>query len=595
MNWFLLLLVIFTASSVARPSSGPDGAVVFRHSCATCHRPDSGTRAPLPAVLRQMTRESILRALETGDMRAQGALLTPDEREAVAKYLGKASSGSVSAGHGLCATPTPWLEKDAAWNGWGPGAQNTRFQSAAAAGLSRRSVPRLKLKWAFGFPHGSSINSSPAVFAGHVFVGTEDGTVYSLSAESGCINWTFKAPATVRTAPVVDAADRLVFFGDVDGRVYAVAAETGKLVWQRRADSHPAARIRGTPTLAGGRLYVPVSSSEEGLADNPRYPCCTFSGAITAFEARTGRKIWEAHTIPVKARRTGVNRAGVPTWGPSGASVWSPPTVDLKRHAIYAGTGNSYSGPPSPFTDAVIAFDMNTGKRLWSRQFLPRDLWNGACGAKDDTNCPPQPGPDYDFGSPPMLCSTGKGRNLLIIGQKSGVVYALDPDHKGRVVWQTRIGHGGPLGGIEFGGGADQNLIYFPLSDWQQSKPYEGGGLFALRIPDGQKVWYAPPPKPACAKLPGCSAALIAPVTVIPGVVFSGSQDGHLRAYNTRDGSLLWDFDTLRNFKTVNGVPGRGGAFSSIGAAVANAMLFIDPGYGGLPGNVLLAFLVDGK
>jgi polyvinyl alcohol dehydrogenase (cytochrome) len=592
---FALSLATPALSFATQPVIVPSGKAIFNRSCAVCHRPESGTRAPLPAVLHEMTQEAILRALETGAMQAQGAMLTPTEREAVAQYLGKPNAASPKSGNNLCTPRTPWNEKEKPWNGWSPSSDNSRFQPTAAAGLSRLEVPRLRLKWAFGFPNDSAINSQPTVYAGHLFVGSEDGTVYSLSTLSGCTDWTFKALATVRTAPVVDPDGRLVFLGDVNGNVYAVQAESGKLIWRKRVDPHPAAKITGAPILIADHLYVPVSSSEEGWADNLHYPCCTFRGGVTAFEARTGRELWEAHTLPEAPHRTGVNRAGIPTWGPSGGAVWSPPTVDLERHAIYVGTGNSYSGPPSPYTDAVVAFDMRTGRMLWSRQLTPDDLWNGGCVVGKKDNCPPDSGPDYDFGSPPILHSLGNGRRLLIIGQKSGVIHALDPDCQGKIVWQARIGHGGPFGGIEWGGGADQDLAYFPLSDWQPSKPDEGGGLFALRIATGDKVWYAPPPKPACMKLPGCNPALIAPVTIIPGVLFSGSQDGHLRAYGARNGRLLWDFDTLRKFETVNGIAAHGGAFMSIGPVVVNGMLFIEPGYGMIRGNVLLAFSVNGK
>ncbi len=377
--------------------------------------------------------------------------------------------------------------------------------------------------------------------------------------------------------------------------MYGVDATTGRLVWKQHVDAHPAARITGSPLLTGGRLFVPVSSGEEGSAADPHYPCCTFRGGVVALEVQTGKQIWKAYTIPDEPHRIGANAIGVPILGPSGASVWSPPTADLKRRAIYVGTGNSYSDPPSLYSDAVVAFDLDTGRMLWSRQLTPRDRWNIGCVVKENTNCPPEPGDDVDFGSPPMLCFLGNGHDLLVIGQKSGVVHALDPDRQGEVVWQTRIGKGGPLGGVEWGGGADQELAYFPLSDWQDAKPEAGGGLFALRIATGEKVWRAAPAKPACAKLPGCSAAEIAPVTVIADVVFSGSMDGHLRAYDARDGSVIWDLDAIREFKTVNGIQARGGSFNATGPTAVDGMLFVQSGYGDIRGNVLLAFSVDGE
>ena len=592
-TWFVLATLLF--SSFGYSVEAPDGAAIFKRSCAVCHRAGSGTRAPSPAVLQQMTRESILRALETGKMKTQGSLLTQAEREAVAEYLAKPAAATSKQAGNFCSNPTPWVENGPGWNGWSASTTNSRFQPGRVEGLDRKNVPRLKLRWAFGFPGSSSINSQPTIFAGHVFVGSEEGVVYSLNARTGCIDWTFKATTTVRAAVVIDPETRMALFGDLAANVYAVDAITGRLVWQKRVDSHPVARITGSPLLVGARLYVPVSSGEEGSAADPHYPCCTFRGNVVALEVPTGKDIWKAYTIPGEPQRIGANAVGVPIWGPSGASVWSPPTADVKRQAIYVGTGNSYSDPPSPYSDAVVAFDLNTGRMLWSRQLTPRDRWNIGCVVKENTNCPPEPGDDVDFGSPPILCSLGHGHDLLVIGQKSGVVHALDPDRQGEVVWQTRIGRGGPLGGIEWGGGADQELAYFPLSDWQDAKPEAGGGLFALRIATGEKVWQAAPTKPACAKLPGCSAAEIAPVTVIADVVFSGSMDGHLRAYDARDGSVIWDLDAIREFKTVNGIQARGGSFNATGPTAVGGMLFVESGYGDIRGNVLLAFSVDGE
>ena len=589
----LLIISLFLPRGL--PAQAPDGAAIFDRACATCHRAGSGTRAPMPEVLRQVTRENILRSLETGLMKSQGSLLTQAERGAVAVYLGRPPKADQKPAAGSCENPTPWVGQDSGWNGWSVGTSNSRFQPGAVAKLDPANVPRLKLRWAFGFPSGSSINSQPTVFGGSVFVGSEEGTVYSLDARSGCMNWGFKVQATVRAAVVIDPTSRMALFGDLGANVYAVDAQSAKLVWKRQVDTHRAARITGSPLLLGDRLYVPVSSGEEGSAADPRYACCSFRGSIVALDVGTGRQIWKAYTIPDEPRQIGVNRIATPIWGPSGAAVWSPPTADLKRRAIYVGTGNSYSDPPSAFSDAVVAFDIDTGRMLWHQQLAPPDRWNIGCVVKDTTNCPPSPGPDVDFGSPPILCPLRNGRDLLIIPQKSGVVHAIDPDRRGAIVWQTRIGRGGLLGGIEWGGGADQGLAYFPVSDWQDSKPEAGGGLFALRIATGAQVWYAPPPKPACVKLPGCSAALIAPVTVTSGVIFSGSYDGHLRAYNTHDGSLLWDLDTLREFATVNGVNARGGSLGATGPTVAHGMLFLDAGYGAIRGNVLLAFSVDGK
>jgi polyvinyl alcohol dehydrogenase (cytochrome) len=347
-----------------------------------------------------------------------------------------------------------------------------------------------------------------------------------------------------------------------------------------------------------GRLYVPISSGEEGAATNPYYACCTFRGAVVALDAANGEQIWKAYSIPTVPKRTGKNALGIPTSGPSGAAVWSAPTADVERHAIYVATGNNYSNPGDGYSDAILAFDMNTGRRLWSRQVTPDDRWTVAClrsSPLDRTNCPPNQGDDADFGSSPILAHLQDGRSLVLAGQKSGMVYALDPDHSGKMVWKVRIAKGGAEGGIEWGGAADGPKVFFPVSDWRQSIPSAGGGLVALNVATGATAWHAASIH-NCDKAQGCSAAQIAPVTVIPGVVFSGSMDGHLRAYNMRNGRVIWDFNTARRFKTVDGIQAHGGSLNKSGPTVAGGMLYVDSGsFVGMPGNVLLAFSVDGK
>jgi polyvinyl alcohol dehydrogenase (cytochrome) len=590
------MLALFLACS-ASWAQNINGSAIFERSCAGCHRPDSGTRAPLPEVLRQMSRDSVLRALVSGKMKFQGDSLSEAERAALVTYLA-APNDPVTQPHPVGCAPKPMqVVDDPGWNGWGVDASNSRFQPVSAGGLDRGSVPKLKLRWAFAFPGASSTFGQPTVLGGRVFVGSEDGTVYSLDARTGCTYWVYKALTTVKTAVFIAQDGHSIYFGDTGGNVYALDATSGSLLWRTAVDPHPAARITGSPLLLNDRLYVPVSSGEEGAATDPRYPCCTFRGSVVALEARTGRQIWKTYTIPDLPKPTGRrSSAGIRLWGPSGAAVWSPPTADPKARAIYVATGNSYSDPISPSSDAVMAFDMDTGKVLWSQQLTPDDSWNIACIAPDRSNCPDKPGDDYDFGAPPILASARDGSRLLIVGQKSGVIHALDPDRAGRIVWQTRIGHGGPLGGVEWGGGADEKFVYYPRSDWEDSKFDAGGGLFALDISTGEKVWYTPPAKPTCGNNPGCSAAQMAPVTVIPGVVFSGSLDGHLRAYDSSDGQVIWDFDAARDFQAVNAAKAQGGSFNGAGPTVAGAMLYVQSGYtNDIAGNVLLAFSINGK
>ncbi|MGH9593615.1 MAG: PQQ-binding-like beta-propeller repeat protein, partial [Bryobacteraceae bacterium] len=264
----------------------------------------------------------------------------------------------------------------------------------------------------------------------------------------------------------------------------------------------------------------------------------------------------------------------------------------------YVGTGVNYSNPPTETSDAVLAFDLSSGRLLWSRQFTSGDSYNFACGAQDKTNCPRDPFIDADFGSSPILRSLGGGKRILVASDKSGMVYAIDPDQQGKLLWKQKIASGGVNGGAVWGGASDdRGVAYLGISDFAAGKPEAGGGLIALQLATGDKLWKTPAPKPACLAVPGCSAAQPAPVTAIPGVAFLGSWDGHIRAYETGQGAIIWDFDTVQDFRTVNGVKARGGSINSMAPTVASGMLYITSGYSGtaMPGNVLLVFSVDGK
>jgi polyvinyl alcohol dehydrogenase (cytochrome) len=574
----------------------PDGAALFNKKCAGCHQANNDMRAPEPESLRQMTKASIRTALDSGRMKWEGKFLSKSEKAAIADYLGAPDVSTTASLSGFCARDLDPPPNPPGWAGWGGDAQNSRFQPAAAAGLNREQVKNLKFKWAFGFAGAAATFGQPTSFAGKLFVGSEDGTVYALDSATGCLWWSFKASATVKTAISVGKKGSTAFFGDTNGFVYALKVADGSVVWKVHPDPHPAARITGSPLLVGARLYVPMSSGEEGAAADPNYPCCTFRGSVAALNTASGKLIWRGYTIAEDPKPTRKSAQGVQYWGPSGAAVWSSPTADVKRHMIYVATGNNYSGPPTDLSDSVIAFDMKSGRKVWSRQFTAKDVWNSGCVAEKKDNCPDQRGNDFDFGAPPALRQVAGGRDILLMAQKSGMVYALDPANHGKLLWKNRIGHGGPLGGIQWGGAADSRYAYFPLSDYDDTNQLAGDGLFALDLRTGKQVWYAAPPKPACVGQFGCSAAQMSPATLIPGVVFAGSLDGHLRAYDTRDGSVLWDFDTAQEFRTTNSVRGHGGSLNGAGPAIVSGMVYVNSGYtNAIAGNVLLAFSADSK
>jgi polyvinyl alcohol dehydrogenase (cytochrome) len=587
--------ILLTASCVTigclrKQAPPPDGATLFAKNCASCHQADNDMRAPVPEALHQMSKSAILIALKSGRMRWEAKFLSEAKKNAIADYLAAPTTTSTISASAFCARDLDPPPNPPVWSGWGADVRNRRFQSATAAGISRDDVGKLKLKWAFGFPGVAATYGQPTIFKGRLFVGSEDGTVYALDSATGCVWWTYKASTTVKTAISIGNKGTTAFFGDTNGIVYALKQEDGSLVWKVHADPHPAARITGSPLLVGIRLYVPVSSGEEGASADPDYPCCTFRGSLVALDTATGKQVWKSYTIDQAPKPTRKGVQGTQYWGPSGAAVWSTPTADVKRRAIYVTTGNNYSGPATSMSDAVVAFDLDSGKKLWSRQFDPRDLWNSGCVSDRKGNCPEPHGDDYDFGAPPILQHLA-GRDVLVLAQKSGMISALDPDQQGAILWQTRIGKGGPLGGVEWGGAADNRYAYFPLSDFDFDNPAVGGGLFALDLRTGKQRWRVDPVKPDCLGQYGCSPAQMAPPTAIPGAVFSGSLDGHLRAYDTRDGSVIWDFNTAQEFRTTNGIKAHGGSMNGAGPAIVDGVLYVNTGYtNGMDGNVLLAF-----
>jgi polyvinyl alcohol dehydrogenase (cytochrome) len=521
---------------------------------------------------------------------------------ALAQAAAPAASAQPAAGQCAAARPLGNPLEGAIWNGWGVDATNSRFQNAKAAGLQAQDIPRLKLKWAFGFPNATSAFAQPTLAAGRVFVGSQGGSVYSLDAATGCTYWTYAAGSSVRTAPSIAAtaaapSGYAVYFGDIRANIHAVDAASGQRVWMQKVDNHQAARITGAPTLAGDRLVVNVSSLEEGPGGNANYECCTFRGSILVLDINTGKQFWKTYTIPQEPRPTKKNKDGVTQWGPSGAAVWSAPTVDVAKGIIYVATGNAYSEPAADTTDAVMALDLKTGKVLWSKQVTSNDVFVVGCGGANATavNCAAEPGPDYDFGNSPILRTLPGGRQVLVIGQKAGVVHAMDPAKQGETVWQFRAGKGSALGGMEWGSAADDQFAYIPLSDVLRPAA-EQGGLWALRLTTGEQVWQTPSPAVTCPAPRGCNPAQSAAISVIPGAVFSGALNGYLRAYSTTDGKIIWEFNTWQDFKTVNGVPAKGGSINAPGPTIAGGMVFTNSGYGqfgGVPGNVLLAFGVE--
>ncbi len=580
------------------------GIAIFQQHCMSCHGNANVPQAPAPSAIREMTPERIYDALTNGTMKAYGASLTDDQRRMTATFLSGRPLGSLQQGDAKdmpnrCPSNPSMADPAAgpAWNGWsGAGVSNARFQSAQAAGMTAADVPKLKLKWAFGYPNGLSAFSQPAVVSGRVFVGTDIGYVYSLDAKTGCVYWSYQTKGSMRTAPSVapvsgrGATKYAVYVGDIHANVYALDAQDGHLLWTAHVDDHFIARITAAPTAYNGRVYVPVSTSEEYQASSLDYPCCTFRGSVVALDGSTGERIWKGYVVG-EPKPTRKNSKGVQLYAPSGGSVWNSPTIDVQRNAVYVGTGDGQTQPVPDTTDAIVAFDLDTGKIKWFYQVQAGDAYIGGCNGPTRTdNCPEVNGPDLDIGNSPILRTLPDGKSVVVVGTKDAYIVAVDPDRNGALLWKVNVVPAPPgdpnsmmaiTRGIFWGGAADDRDVFYGV---------QSGGMVAVDLATGRRRWYT---KFANA---GPYASNSAAATAMPGVVFVAGSDGKLRALSTTDGSVLWEYDTARPFETVNKIQAKGGAINSIGPSIAGGMLFVGSGYavvGTGTGNVLLAFAAE--
>ncbi len=627
--WPAVALVLTSSLPIAQaqqaagqqpPLVGPMARIaaqgVFNSRCASCHQNVKASAdandarlksAPSTETLGQLSPEAIYAALTTGAMIQQAQGLSNDEKRYVAEFFGGRPLGSADAGDAKNMTDhcssNPAMgdpSAGAAWNGWGNDLSNTRFQPAKGAGLSADQVPRLKLKWAFGLPGGGETYGQPSIVATRVFFGDYNSFVYSLDAATGCVYWSFRADAQVRTAIFVGRvknkghARYAAFFGDKKANIYAVDARTGELLWKTNVEPRLLAHITGGTMLYRDRLYVGVAGSEEITSSDPHYPCCTYRGSLSALDANTGKLIWKSYTIPEEPKPTKKNSLGTQLWGPAGASLWSAPTIDPKRHAVYVGTGNAFTEPAAKTSDAIMAFDLASGKTLWSYQGLENDASPAGCngnGPKGE-QCPENVGPDWDFANSPILRTLANGKRILVAAHKGGGVVAVDPDRNGALVWKANLAepNAGAAIQVMWGGAADARNVYYPL---------KSGGVAALSLADGKRAWLTPLEPSAASPGPGGRPrrGQDAAATAIPGVIFSGGWDGVLHALSTADGHALWEYNSAHEYNTINGVPAKGGSMGAPGPVVAGGILYVGSGYvgtgNGMPGNVLLAFSAE--
>jgi polyvinyl alcohol dehydrogenase (cytochrome) len=614
----IVSLAVFVgfAPTVAQeaPGTSPDSSAVdtraaglFESQCVECHSAAQSGRTPTRFSLNSMTPRAIVAALDNGVMRREGSSLTRQQHVMLAEYLtGREYSAQLVPESAYCsdAGPARLAVGDVTWMGFGADLEGTGFQPAERADLTADDVPALELRWVFAFPGGTQIRTKPTVVGDVALVGDQYGGVYALDTRTGCVRWTFEAESGIRGGiPVAEDSQgrSIAYLVDYRTTAYALDTETGEVLWRNRVGWHPESNNTGHATLHDGKLIIPISTMGEVVAaGDPAYECCTSSGAVAALDIESGDLIWYHRVIADYPEEAGTNAAGTQLWAPSGAPVWSSPTVDVSRRLVYVGSGENLTRPASATSDAILAIHLDNGTLAWAFQATADDAFTMACSsARNRENCPAPPGPDVDFGMAPILVERPDGKQILVAGQKSGTVWALDPDDDGAVLWATQVGKGSALGGIHWGMATDGRLVYAanadrraaivdvnPDLDWSP-------GLYALDLMNGDVVWAAPAPDDTCTDRRGCFQANSAAPTVIPGVVFSGGLDGHMRAYATEDGRLLWDVDTVREYETVNGVPGHGGAIDGPGPVVAGGLVYVNSGYvtfGQMPGNVLLVY-----
>lgn len=521
------------------------------------------------------------------------AAATPAATPAAAQQAGDGTTNACPNESGPVAIGT------AQWNGWGRDLDNSRYQPEPA--LRAVDVPKLALKWAYGYDP-AAVFGQPTVVDGRLFVTSSSGRVYALDSRTGCTYWIFDAGAGAGTAILVGElgeprmvkhaqrryrrrhahinahievikAPSAVFFGDQSGTVYALDAEKGVLLWKTPLAWHPAAEITGAPSLYDNHLYVPVTWSESADAAKPGDGCCTLHGGIASLDIANGAIIWKSE-LPIAVRRSAQRALSDPP-------TWSAPTVDPTRATIYVAAGGS---------DAIVALDTADGKLRWVKSLTDAADSNPAAGDEDAAGV---------FGNAPILRKLPSGKQIILTGQRAGIVYGLDPDLSGAVLWRTQVTTGADAFGVEWSPAADHRNVYVAVADVHADPQRDHARLAALDLASGALRWNKPSPRPDCDSADGnCAAIRSQAVTVMPGILFSGSIDGHLRAYSTIAGNLVWDFDTGKTYRTVNGRTVSGGALGHGGATIVGGMVYVNSGDGGkagVAGHVLLAFSIDGK
>jgi polyvinyl alcohol dehydrogenase (cytochrome) len=612
--WATILMPLPVGAAVdsGERSAVPDsdkGETLYGDHCQVCHG-GRVAKAPELTLIRLMSASSVYRAMDQGIMQRQAKALSNSQKVVLAEYLtGQRLDQQAAAPAQQCTGEAADFDYDAPplSLGWGVDLTNQRHYGKTLTDINADNINQLELAWAFTYPDAIRARSQPAVAGGAVYVGSQNGSVFALDRKTGCIRWTFTTIAEVRNGIVIEPwvagekASPSLFFGDITGNVYALNARTGELRWRDRPDDHPSLTLTAAPSLSNGTLYVPLSSLEVTQAADPTYACCTFRGGVAAYDAKTGKKNWVGYTIDEPPVVVGQNSIGTDRVAPSGSPVWNTPSIDSKRGVMYVGTGENYSSPANDTSDAILALSLNDGSIVWRQQMTVGDAWNMGCETEERVNCPPEDGPDYDFGAATIIATNSAGKDIVLAGQKSGEVFGLDPEQDGKILWRKKLGKGGIQGGIHFGMTVEGDTLFIPMSDFDGGPRWPGiayPGMFAVDITTGEQLWFAPA-LDVCEGREFCQPGLSAAASSIAGAVVAGSMDGHLRAYASNSGKVIWNFDTAIEFITLNGTKGSGGSMGgATGPVFSEDMLFVNSGYGiyfHMPGNVLLAFRLSEK
>jgi polyvinyl alcohol dehydrogenase (cytochrome) len=451
------------------------------------------------------------------------------------------------------------------WTVFGRDVMGSHYNPDESA-ITPGNAAQLKTKWIFQTE--GDVSSQPIVADGIIYFGSWDGKEYAVDAKTGKKVWEYDCGQSSRSAAAY--GDGVVYFGDIAGFLHALDAKTGAVKWKKRIDSHPYTVATSSPIYYQGRIYIGVSSHEEGwVLRNPKYACCTFRGSVVAFDAATGNEVWRFYVIPDTPKEQGKDKKDRTIIGPSGGAVWSTVSLDPATKRVYLTTGNQYAQPASKYCNAIIALNMETGKELWSFQATPKDIWTFGC--RDNPECDDL---DFDFGTAPVFIKGAGGKRLVVAGQKSGWAYAMDVQN-GKLEWKTEVGPGGKLGGIEFGLASDGERVYTGISNHPKQ-----GSISALDGATGKILWQTPDPT---------NKANFGPVTVTGKgdnrLVWAGSVSGFVRAYDARNGKILWEFDT-------------GGAVGG-GVTIVDGTVYVGSGYSflriGKTNNKLYAFSLDGN